>query len=76
MRSQAPERERRHRAENPDGAWYGETRTRTGDTTIFSRVLYQLSYLAVAPQTSVRGTGPGGAQAAERDAGDRGEREP
>ena len=25
----------------------GETRTRTGDTTIFSRVLYQLSYLAV-----------------------------
>jgi hypothetical protein len=27
---------------------YGETRTRTGDTTIFSRVLYQLSYLAEA----------------------------
>ena len=26
----------------------GETRTRTGDTTIFSRVLYQLSYLAKA----------------------------
>ncbi len=26
----------------------GETQTRTGDTTIFSRVLYQLSYLAVA----------------------------
>ena len=26
----------------------GETRTRTGDTTIFSRVLYQLSYLARA----------------------------
>ena len=26
----------------------GETRTRTGDTTIFSRVLYQLSYLASA----------------------------
>lgn len=24
----------------------GETRIRTGDTTIFSRVLYQLSYLA------------------------------
>jgi hypothetical protein len=24
----------------------GETRNRTGDTTIFSRVLYQLSYLA------------------------------
>ena len=29
------------------GAPDGETRTRTGDTTIFSRVLYQLSYLAV-----------------------------
>jgi hypothetical protein len=26
----------------------GETRNRTGDTTIFSRVLYQLSYLALA----------------------------
>src|SRR3954452_13421561 len=26
----------------------GETQTRTGDTTIFSRVLYQLSYLAEA----------------------------
>ncbi len=25
---------------------HGETQTRTGDTTIFSRVLYQLSYLA------------------------------
>jgi hypothetical protein len=25
---------------------HGETRIRTGDTTIFSRVLYQLSYLA------------------------------
>jgi hypothetical protein len=30
----------------------GETRTRTGDTTIFSRVLYQLSYLAAAPKAS------------------------
>ena len=29
------------------GSRSGETRTRTGDTTIFSRVLYQLSYLAV-----------------------------
>ncbi len=29
------------------GSRNGETRTRTGDTTIFSRVLYQLSYLAV-----------------------------
>src|SRR5207302_8692278 len=27
----------------------GETRNRTGDTTIFSRVLYQLSYLAKSP---------------------------
>ncbi len=27
----------------------GETQTRTGDTTIFSRVLYQLSYLAGTP---------------------------
>ena len=26
----------------------GEGRNRTGDTTIFSRVLYQLSYLAAA----------------------------
>ncbi len=26
----------------------GEARNRTGDTTIFSRVLYQLSYLAGA----------------------------
>jgi hypothetical protein len=31
----------------------GETRTRTGDTTIFSRVLYQLSYLAPAHKASV-----------------------
>ncbi len=30
------------------GNFDGETRTRTGDTTIFSRVLYQLSYLASA----------------------------
>ena len=30
------------------GFFNGETRTRTGDTTIFSRVLYQLSYLAAA----------------------------
>ena len=28
------------------GAANGEGRNRTGDTTIFSRVLYQLSYLA------------------------------
>ena len=30
----------------------GETRTRTGDTTIFSRVLYQVSYLAPAHKAS------------------------
>jgi hypothetical protein len=32
------------------GRFDGETRTRTGDTTIFSRVLYQLSYLAAVAQ--------------------------
>jgi phosphohistidine phosphatase len=31
---------------------YGETRNRTEDTTIFSRVLYQLSYLAVRGDAS------------------------
>src|SRR3954470_5256064 len=53
----------------------GETRTRTGDTTIFSRVLYQLSYLAsVLPKASVRELpptrpAPGAGQAARsRDA--------
>ena len=30
----------------------GEGRNRTGDTTVFSRVLYQLSYLAKAAQCS------------------------
>src|SRR5688572_29341759 len=30
----------------------GETQIRTGDTTIFSRVLYQLSYLAAADDAS------------------------
>ena len=40
----------------------GETRTRTGDTTIFSRVLYQLSYLAEwVAQGSVR-PAPGAAR--------------
>ena len=38
-----------------------ETRTRTGDTTIFSRVLYQLSYLALGGDASawsgLRGSG-------------------
>jgi hypothetical protein len=32
--------------------FHGETRTRTGDTTIFSRVLYQLSYLALGGDAS------------------------
>ena len=30
-------------------AFDGERRTRTADTSIFSRVLYQLSYLAATP---------------------------
>src|SRR5690242_20612955 len=33
----------------------GETRIRTGDTTIFSRVLYQLSYLAATIQRLATG---------------------
>src|SRR3954447_16136115 len=52
------------------GVGDGETRTRTGDTTIFSRVLYQLSYLAMALQTSACSSlrpGPGGAQARLRE---------
>src|SRR5688572_26741665 len=32
----------------------GQGRNRTADTTIFSRVLYQLSYLAVGPVVSNR----------------------
>ncbi len=39
----------------------GETRTRTGDTTIFSRVLYQLSYLAAAGEDNAAGAAPGSA---------------
>jgi hypothetical protein len=31
---------------------YGEGRNRTGDTTVFSRVLYQLSYLAKRAESS------------------------
>ena len=38
----------------------GETQIRTGDTTIFSRVLYQLSYLAAADDASERGGVGGG----------------
>jgi hypothetical protein len=44
--SRRDERTARQRPAKPDG----ETRTRTGDTTIFSRVLYQLSYLALEPR--------------------------
>ena len=39
----------------PGTADDGEGRTRTGDTPVFSRVLYQLSYLAAAGQCSVAG---------------------
>src|SRR4051794_28092564 len=38
----------------PDPSENGEGQNRTGDTTIFSRVLYQLSYLAGRPKASVR----------------------
>jgi hypothetical protein len=40
----------------------GETRTRTGDTTIFSRVLYQLSYLASGDDGSGRIRSPSDAE--------------
>ena len=36
----------------------GQSRDRTDDTTIFSRVLYQLSYLALAPKATPP-SGPG-----------------
>jgi hypothetical protein len=39
---------RTSRHDPPHACGDGETRNRTEDTTIFSRVLYQLSYLAVA----------------------------
>ncbi len=42
----------------------GETRTRTGDTTIFSRVLYQLSYLAARAMLAI--ARPAGAQRADQ----------
>jgi hypothetical protein len=44
----------------------GETRTRTGDTTIFSRVLYQLSYLAETLLISRFCDSPRGAQSGPR----------
>jgi len=38
----------------------GETRDRTGDTTIFNRVLYQLSYLATSrKERAVKAGKPG-----------------
>jgi hypothetical protein len=56
VRGQNP-RARAQSTENKKSAYSrrfadGETRTRTGDTTIFSRVLYQLSYLAVGSDGS------------------------
>ncbi len=47
-----------HLAPGAGSAWFvlvsrgGEGRNRTGDTTVFSRVLYRLSYLAANPQFS------------------------
>jgi hypothetical protein len=44
----------------PLPSWFsasGEGRIRTGDTTIFSRVLYQLSYLAWVRWTAAQGEG-------------------
>jgi hypothetical protein len=58
MAARRPDRERGTRA--PRGTWEpefasGQGRGRTADTTIFSRVLYQLSYLTamVAPRSGV-----------------------
>ena len=51
-RSSALGKRRRPRYAGPSGS--GETRTRTGDTTIFSRVLYQLSYPAATGEGSGR----------------------
>lgn len=52
-RDLVPGSPRRRRGRDHTGASRnGETRTRTGDTTIFSRVLYQLSYLAAATKGS------------------------
>ena len=45
---------------------HGETQTRTGDTTIFSRVLYQLSYLAGPARCYLFGAGPGRARVGQR----------
>ena len=36
----------------------GKTRNRTGDTLIFSQLLYQLSYLAVSVKGQSKGRGP------------------
>ena len=45
-------REHLSKSVNLKGKVGGETRDRTGDTTIFNRVLYQLSYLATAGRSS------------------------
>ena len=45
----AAQRKRRGASGRPP---HGEGRNRTGDTTVFSRVLYQLSYLALAAKCS------------------------
>ena len=42
------------RAERPPAGRGGEGRDRTGDTTVFSRVLYLLSYLALYSQYFLR----------------------
>ncbi|MEA2138127.1 MAG: hypothetical protein QOG56_1277, partial [Solirubrobacteraceae bacterium] len=58
-------------AETPHllGYFDGETRTRTGDTTIFSRVLYQLSYLAAPREdTAAARRGPDAEKTAQPDA--------
>ena len=47
----------------------GEGRNRTGDTTIFSRVLYQLSYLAAVAAARGSSAGQGKASAPDREAG-------
>ena len=47
-------RMRRMRMASASRAADGERRTRTADTSIFSRVLYQLSYLAATPDPTVR----------------------
>src|SRR5439155_4626247 len=56
-------------AKRPDFERHGEGRNRTGDTTVFSRVLYRLSYLA---RTAKCSGGPRRFLLARRPAGARG----